>query len=192
MRCDRELPCSNCVRANRESCVYDKSDHLHTSTQPPASEGVLPQTERPYFESPFASAFRPLQDSTAKEDVSNLATGSDRATNSSYTTQPSSSNTPTPLSQPSATSLDITADQRGNTVPPSVPVLPPVVIENYNTGPSTSAVAELCNERDREDLFGRPQVRGRLVIHKSRLFGQSHWMNGCDSVSSYTPYHPTP
>ncbi|KAH0848284.1 putative C6 transcription factor [Fonsecaea pedrosoi] len=30
----------------------------------------------------------------------------------------------------------------------------------------------------RQDFFGEPRISGRTVFHKSRQFGQSHWMNG--------------
>lgn len=34
----------------------------------------------------------------------------------------------------------------------------------------------------RQDFFGEPRILGRTVFHKSRQFGQSHWMNGVAMV----------
>ncbi|KAK4937112.1 hypothetical protein LTR10_022164 [Elasticomyces elasticus] len=173
-RCDRQTPCNNCVRANRENCVYEDHPPLPTSTEPCVSEDPPLQSQRQYSESSFASVLRPLGNSLALEGVSDL---------SSSTTRPGSPNAQAAISQPSAAtaSNDITTRHREPSGAEVVPASLLAVNAEYNASTATSGAAELSSTKDQDDLFGRPQVRGRLVIHKSRLFGQSHWMNGCYS-----------
>ena len=184
VKCNRELPCNNCVRAHRKECVYEDHPHLRMSTEPCASERLPSQPERQCFDSTIASTLQPLHNSIGHEAVSDISIRSPVASDPySFTTLSGSSNSRTPISESSAASINLTTGQNGRAGPSRVPVALPIV-NDYNTNPTTSGAAELCNRKDRDDLFGRPQIRGRLVIHKSRLFGQSHWMNGCDSVSS--------
>ncbi|KAI1623538.1 hypothetical protein EDD37DRAFT_427703 [Exophiala viscosa] len=175
-RCNRELPCNNCVRANREDCVYEDYPPLRTSTEPCVSEDPPLQPQPQSSKSSFVNT------STFYEDDSNISIRSPVASGPySFTTLPGSSNSRTPGSEPSAASIAITTVQNGRAGLSRVPGTLSVVNEDYETGPATSGAAELCHRKDQDDFFGRPQIRGRLVIHKSRLFGQSHWMNGCDS-----------
>ncbi len=42
---------------------------------------------------------------------------------------------------------------------------------------------EASQDRIENGLFGAPRMFGRTVLHKSRQFGQSHWINGVSVVS---------
>jgi hypothetical protein len=47
----------------------------------------------------------------------------------------------------------------------------------------TRDLPEASQDRIENGLFGAPRMLGRTVLHKSRQFGQSHWINGISVVS---------
>ena len=60
----------------------------------------------------------------------------------------------------------------------------PVPTSNSNVETTTSRVAGTFYVHESRS-FDQPQAITRSVTHKTRLFGQSHWINGVIQISSY-------
>lgn len=58
----------------------------------------------------------------------------------------------------------------------------PVPTSNSNIETTTSSIAGTFYVHESR-LLGKAQVISRSVMHKTRLFGQSHWINGVALVS---------
>ncbi|KAK5451414.1 hypothetical protein LTS15_008178 [Exophiala xenobiotica] len=148
IRCNRELPCNNCLRSKNAACVYEEyytpvprrrqnqSQSVHEQHSPISFEGVSASIGGNNASIP---ASKPSDGDVAsmKNRIRDLERQLSQATgNTSKTNTPAS-----------------------------------VTI-------ATRDLPEASQDRIENGLFGAPRMFGRTVLHKSRQFGQSHWING--------------
>ncbi|KAK3381478.1 hypothetical protein B0H63DRAFT_475812 [Podospora didyma] len=162
IRCNRESPCSNCVRSGVEHCVYDNNN------PPPLAR---PRTQAP---GPVAG---PLP---------TLAAGPPSSTTALSTAIPRHSPRSLAASSTASTlaaSGDVDGltrrikqleDQLSKVAPTSAPSPNPNGIET-----TTSRIGGIIHVH-------REQGISRSISHKKRLFGQSHWINAVVSLSHDT------
>ncbi|KAK0621637.1 hypothetical protein B0T17DRAFT_591484 [Bombardia bombarda] len=155
LRCNRETPCSNCVRSRTEACVYENSIH------PPAS-----RSPRQLALSTDGSTTTSISSAAA------LLVPSQPSTASSPTSQP-----------PSASEIESMKsrirqleEKLSKTTPNSM---------FFSSAPSSSSDVEITASRlfgafhfHRDSSSSQPQPITRSVTHKTRFYGQSHWING--------------
>lgn len=63
------------------------------------------------------------------------------------------------------------------------PTRPSELPTNSNEMSSMSSIPVTFYGNHDSHLFGEAQVTSRSIMHKSRLFGQSHWSNAVAGVS---------
>ncbi|KAI5460408.1 putative C6 transcription factor [Mariannaea sp. PMI_226] len=172
IRCNREVPCSNCVRSKSSPCVYE-----HAPPPPVAvkrSVGTITPDES-------VPAIR------CKTIIGGTSTASDTSTAPSHA----------PTSMPSEiTSASMTSDQAllGDlqSMKRRIQELEMqlarttetnkkhhLVSQNHDIETVSSALAgTLYLEHHSEKFSTKIASTTRSVMHKTRLFGQSHWING--------------
>lgn len=181
-RCNRQSPCSNCVRSRRkEACVYDEEpqparprprsiqpDHRHTPAQP--------------LQMPNGNVPAELTASTTSTCLDSSA---------SVTAEPTSPATDT--TQVSARDIDLMQSkirhleqQLFKATPKSVNTAtvatPATDIET--TSSKFAGTFHVHGSNTASTLFGRSALMSRSISHKTRLLGQSHWMNGAVPIVS--------
>ncbi|KAK0654818.1 hypothetical protein B0T16DRAFT_450576 [Cercophora newfieldiana] len=149
IRCDRETPCGNCVKSDKAVCDYG-------SNNPPPSLPIVTQREH---EQNSAQADRETRRPTPTPTTSSSRSGID-----------------TPLSTQSGASPAYSS---------SSTIFGPAPATSANA--ATSAKATLAGlsdafyvhyEQEQETASETPsQHIPRCVTHKTRLFGQSHWVS---------------
>lgn len=177
IRCNRETPCSNCIRFKTESCTYE----TQISREPRSC------TQRPI-------SIQPRHDTTGSTTTANVPS------RLSLQDESSSTNTRTDGSSHAAFELEamrarITeledelarANSRASS-PYSVVASTPVSTYSVRTVSCLASTIDVLQEIRAPG--GAAIARG--IVHKNRLFGQSHWMNGfiivriLRSTSNYT------
>jgi hypothetical protein len=69
-----------------------------------------------------------------------------------------------------------------------MPIQSPVLDLNSNIETTTSRIGGTFYVHRDSRLIGQPRAIARSVTHKTRVFGQSHWINGVALVSSCAIY----
>ncbi|RAH85809.1 hypothetical protein BO86DRAFT_445652 [Aspergillus japonicus CBS 114.51] len=185
IKCDRQLPCSHCTRSGNEAtCEYDNTE---LSRPPQSAFGVTPTRPDPYA-IPTEGALH-----TSRTAPYTIPTGGTLHTSRTASSVPSphsaahttastkASTVASPQSDPNVEALKDRVrqlEQRlAETVakpaiqPPPVAPIPEVV----TAGSTLTGLFHLHHENDP----ARPAVAiTRSIMHKSRLFGQSFWING--------------
>ncbi|KAE8153572.1 hypothetical protein BDV25DRAFT_149100 [Aspergillus avenaceus] len=171
-RCDRKVPCSNCVRSKNAHCVYTShpSDHPRRPDHGQRTELVFAQADG---RNPYLSPV----------DQPSLSKPSTDAGHAAASIVGSSTNAPTPTSQASGREVEAMKSRireleeqlaKATQGAPQASVPAPVV--------TVSAAVPVVDQSSLtyvdSQLFGETQVITRSIIHKSRMFGQSHWING--------------
>ncbi|KAM7192391.1 putative C6 transcription factor [Naviculisporaceae sp. PSN 640] len=162
IRCNRDSPCSNCVRSRNQTCVYDASVQLPASHSPVSpSQLTVPPFQR----------------------------GRSRSTSNLHSEQsPGNTGRANTLPFPSSNSPSSTRDADLESLRNQVRQLEEQL---QHQGRSNNSQVEPLNqsiETTTSELAGTFHVqhesrpndqpsRARLV-HKARVFGQSHWSNG--------------
>ncbi|ORY19557.1 hypothetical protein BCR34DRAFT_471780 [Clohesyomyces aquaticus] len=150
IRCNQETPCSNCIRSKSASCVYDN--------QSPRQAPRLAQ--RPKVHESL------IPKDQASTTASNYSRSLDNSTSAS-----------TPASLSSVSNVD-TIRAKIRELEAQLPrkirefATPPPTIET-----STSSIAGVFHLQRENRLPGQAHVVSS-VLHKTRYFGQSHWING--------------
>lgn len=162
IRCNRETPCSNCIRSKRESCTYE------TQTLPEARLC----TQRPTF-------IQPRHDTTGSTIATNIPSQLSIHGDSSF------SNTRKDGSNHAAFELE-TMRARISELEDRLARVDSSVGSPYSTTTSTSVskssvrtvscFASTVNVLQEIRTPGGAAI-SRGIAHKNRLFGQSHWMN---------------
>jgi hypothetical protein len=167
IRCNRERPCSNCLRSRSEACVYE-NPNLPILPHPP---------QRP------SDLSYPIQAGVS------VSTTLDRASSTSGSTLPSLVNTsivtsPTSsLSQPSTEDADsLRLKLRVRQLEYQLSKANIIPIPSRASTPN-STITETTNSRlggtfhvhCESTPSDQPQVIARSLTHKTRLLGQSHW-----------------
>ncbi|KIA75862.1 Zn(II)2Cys6 transcription factor [Aspergillus ustus] len=191
IRCNRESPCSNCIKSKSEPCVYDSNDALrpqqhlgfrhtleldlakassHSALAPqpqhaPQAPQVPPQVVRQEMLPPSANVSR--DPSAASRSVPSSSKGSSSRTSLSAISEVESlrSKIQRLEEQLSKVSQESRASPR------------PDVQPDIETATSGIAGTFHINRENRID-DERHAVSKTVVMHKSRLFGPSHWAQG--------------
>lgn len=180
IKCNRESPCSNCLRSKSGNCVYESLSPPPSRRHRHARISDLDRPEPDIYQFP-----KPTDISS---DTNRYATVSKSQSNSTSgfasSTEPS-----TPASQSSSReveSLRIKIQQledqllRANRRSAGLSVPSP----NYNISTTTSHIAGTYHVQEEVPADGRIPTISRTIMHKTRVFGQSHWMNGVAQVRS--------
>ncbi|KAH6989638.1 hypothetical protein BKA56DRAFT_476854 [Ilyonectria sp. MPI-CAGE-AT-0026] len=169
IRCNREAPCNNCMRSKNEQCVYE--------THPSQAPRQIRPTNTP--------AQLPRQPHhIAPNTTSTASTGSTVSSHPLVSSGPSSTNT----SSPAGPTLSHDVEYLRNRIRQLEDELPKTKIHSAQTPsltPSSTTSIETQTSRlagtfhiHRNTLFGQANVFSRGIMHKTRMFGQSHWING--------------
>lgn len=176
MRCNRETPCSNCVRSKNEACVYESN-----STPPPRQHlGLSPKARQPV---PSISSYSTSRASTVSSypSSSHVATS---ASESDLASQPSAQDAESLKSQ-----IRQLEEQLSAVTPPSIQS-PASTANPNNIDAITSSMGGTFYVHHEVHACGKPQATPCGVSRKTRLFGKSHWMNGVSLVSSCDMHEP--
>ncbi|KAL4916748.1 hypothetical protein BDW62DRAFT_211719 [Aspergillus aurantiobrunneus] len=157
IRCNRECPCSNCIKSKSHPCVYDNDAHQHLGFSRTA-ELDLAKTSRG----------RP-QILTPDGDASQVPSYASRSL-------PSSSKGSVSEVESLRSTIKRLEEQLSKVTQPN-PQPPPSATPNIETTTSQIAGTFHVNHESRLDDNSRSVTRN-VVIHKSRLFGASHWAQG--------------
>ena len=178
LRCDRQSPCSNCVRSRDAVCVYESSVPL--SRRLPLSHGQgtpLVVRERLGDLEPVDSISESSQQSTTtgQGSTSRSASGLGAATPTTPATQ---------VSVQDVASMRDKIRQLEEQLSTSAPkaVESPASHSASSVVTATSRLGGTYYFHREASPFGSSQLVTRSVTHKSRFFGQSHWLNGIAMV----------
>lgn len=174
IRCNRGHPCNNCLRSRGGQCVYEPLSPPRHARQHRATVSSE-QTQ-------FASIDNP----------SNASRSSGQTPQSSFPV--CSSTTPsTPASNLSAVEVEslryrikqledrLSQDTRGD-ASSNAPS------PNVDIRKTTSQIGGTFYTQREAPTASHAPIISRSIMHKTRLFGQSHWMNGVAQVSLISSY----
>ncbi|KAK2783882.1 hypothetical protein FQN52_009401 [Onygenales sp. PD_12] len=166
IRCNREWPCNNCAKSRNKTCVYESDSSPSLATR---NSRVLPQVSAPQYAKP-------------SNQIADSSGGS--ATTHGFPSPPSLGTRPLmPSSEVSAREVEVMKSRikeleeqlsrtRVASREPSVPVI------NSNVEIKSSLTVGDISVRYESRVPGEAQtLSSSSVFHKSRLFGQSHWVN---------------
>lgn len=170
IKCNRENPCSNCVRSRTATCIYEKVESLKyrigQSQQTAQNATYGPRESLPFDkESTTSGSAFPSNQSSSRIDGS---VGS--STDATHTSQQHS--TRDDESVRLKLRIKELEEQLSNAT--LAPVKSPVVPPRLNIETTTSHIGGTYHVHC-ERLPGQNESVARGVTHKSRLFGQSHW-----------------
>lgn len=162
VRCNRETPCSNCVRCRNEACVYE----THPSQSPlqhlgpgQGSRGLLAIDRAP-------SSSR---ESTLSNFLSNTLVASSSASAPALASPASAQDVEGMAGRIKQLEEQLSKAQRLTQSLASTP--------NSNIETTTSSLGGTFHLHRESRALGLSQVITRSVTHKTRMFGQSHWIN---------------
>ncbi|KAI0385597.1 putative C6 transcription factor [Hypomontagnella monticulosa] len=178
IRCNRENPCSNCVRSKSGNCIYENYISPPPPSQRPIPLGQGPRRDEPHF-SPTNSI--PSAVVTATTAPSHTSNPSPKA--------PSSRTTSTRASQQSSQdveTLKVKIRQLEERLSRTNQTLSrsPAPSSNSNIEVISTGISGTFYVHHEDQLAGQPQGIDRHVSHKSRFFGQSHWITGFAAARS--------
>ncbi|KPM41010.1 hypothetical protein AK830_g5519 [Neonectria ditissima] len=177
IRCNRETPCSNCMRSKNDACVYEK----HPSHPQPLQHHVG-QIE--------TARVAPVQEPRRLRPLMPVDTASSTSQGSTTSSRPMSSlPTSTATSPPSDPSVaqDVEhlrsrirqlEDELAKVSSKANETSAPASASNLDIEPAAPQPAAPFRMHGESRLFGEVYLISRSVIHKTRLFGQSHWVHG--------------
>ncbi|XHG06286.1 hypothetical protein AWENTII_009491 [Aspergillus wentii] len=172
IKCNREYPCSNCLRSKKNRCVYE------SLSPPPRQRLRHGQTTAPdrAREPEERQTLSLDQGSTVSSDTTAQTLQSGQLVASS--TAPS-----TPGSQSSAReveSLRFRIKQLEEQLSKATrrPVTSTDASSDTNITTIKSYLAGTFHVHHQRPAAGQDATIPRTIMHKTRLFGQSHWMNG--------------
>ncbi|KAI2624648.1 putative C6 transcription factor [Hypomontagnella submonticulosa] len=178
IRCNRESPCSNCVRSKSGNCFYENYISPPPPSQRPIALGQGPRRDEPHFSPPTNSISSAITATTAPTHTSNP---SPRA--------PSSTTASTRASQQSSQDVESLKvrirqleDRLSRTYQASS--RSPAPSSNSNIEVISTGISGTFYVHHDDQLVGPSQSIHRSVSHKSRVFGQSHWITGFAAARS--------
>lgn len=194
-RCNRQSPCSNCVRSRRkEACVYDEEP-------PPARP--RPRSIQPDQVHTPANAAQLQNGPNGNVPVAPTASTTTTCPGSSASVVAEPSSPATDITQLSARNIDLMQSRIRNLEQQlSKATSKAVQITKTAATPATdiettsskfAGTFHVHGSNASSALFGRSALMSRSISHKTRLLGQSHWMNGAvpivsDSVPQLTKH----
>ncbi|KAF3071175.1 hypothetical protein GL218_00223 [Daldinia childiae] len=153
IRCNRESPCSNCVRSKNASCIYEnhflqpqQATELHSSISPIAEVAVPSLTSK---SSPRAASTTTASTAATYQSSQDIEFLKNKIKQLEER-----------LSQSNETSQS------------------PIQTPGSNIEAISSRIGGTFYVHHEDPLAGQPQNISRSVTHKSRMFGQSHWITG--------------
>lgn len=163
IRCNRESPCSNCVRSKNANCIYE-----NLFSQPQQA------TELHSSISPIAAVAAPSLTSKSSPRVASTTTASTAA---GY-----QSSQDIEFLKNKIKELEERLSQSNGTSQS------PIQTPGSNIEAISSRIGGTFYVHHEEPLAGQPQNISRSVTHKSRMFGQSHWITGMALVCFRVAY----
>ncbi|KAL1868871.1 hypothetical protein VTK73DRAFT_3451 [Phialemonium thermophilum] len=193
IRCNRESPCSNCIRSKNTACVYENAGPpLVASRYPQSHLEVAPSTAS------ATSASRASSTSRGSASLSHASSSMMAGGGGASYTNPSCYSShlyPSDASPRDAESLPCQIqrleERLGRSAPTSASS-PALTTTNSTIETATSRIAGTIHLHREGHSPGKPPAITRSITHKRRLFGQSHWINGISSFQdillSIDPY----
>ncbi|CAH0055872.1 unnamed protein product [Clonostachys solani] len=190
IRCNKEAPCSNCIRSKVPdgTCVYDNPNSTPTRRQPesnlqptqaqqpilaPKSASVVQTTER---DSSIPGQLDPVTESGATlsndDDVAKSTMPPTRVTSPS---QSSRDTTKTRIAQLEEEILRLKRLGSEDLSITSISNPSPVYQKNIIEEAAVASKGLASISEFRSEIFGEARFTSRYIMHKRRLFGQSHW-----------------
>ncbi|PGH04424.1 hypothetical protein AJ79_07080 [Helicocarpus griseus UAMH5409] len=174
IRCNRETPCSNCDRSKNQSCIYENDlSHVPWRNMPRLSESQLNNLNNSITASETSiSSGEPTGPNISQillATPSNSTPASTSASQSFTTEVNSLKNKVKELEEQLQKATGRTAHSCAET---------PTSTSTPNIETTSSTLAGTFSVHRENRLLGEAQAISRGVLHKSRLFGQSHWING--------------
>jgi len=177
IRCNREIPCNNCVRTKKESCTYD------SQLPPPLPLGKLgePKTGRGHGSNVDQRAYPEGLSKNLSTPRPSVATTDIRDTSATASILVGSGNDT--LRASNVANLDVGALQirikhlEEQLSKATQSTTPPKSTSRQGTAINATYLSNI-QHRHESRLFGSTHIISRGVMHKNRLYGQSHWGNG--------------
>ena len=204
IRCNRETPCSNCTKSKNATCVY--RDPPRAPRPPPHSgrrQGAFGDTSQP-TNARLAPGLAPGPASAPAPDLagaapltpcSGIPSSSSNTANHHRPSRPASA---APANSIAESSLD--SRSPGHYVPPGRIRAAPEHAASSAPSPANTPVSTFTKNSRVETktlnfsggfyfhtehkLACQPQAITRSVSHKTRMFGQSHWVNSIGLVTN--------
>lgn len=172
IRCNRETPCSNCLRSKHNTCVYEKQSfrppRQHVGQGPPSEHSQLQRSGEPV----------PIH------RTSSTSRGSPVLRNSSTSLMNSSTSASNLVDHPSPQDVE-SMKLKIRQLEEELAKLSPSSIQSSD--PKSSPKTQMTTSQVGMTLYvhcEQPQAIIRSITHKTRVFGQSHWISGVAQVSS--------
>lgn len=180
-RCNRQSPCSNCVRSRRkEACIYD---------QEPQPVRPRPRSIQPDISQAPVQALR-VVDAHVSAGLAASTTPAVTYPDSTATIVAEPASPTTDATQVSPRNIDLMQsrikhlEQQLYKAVSQSTAAAPVVTPASDIETTSSKFAGTFHVHGSSTLFGSPALMSRSISHKTRLLGQSHWMNGAVPVVS--------
>jgi hypothetical protein len=172
MRCNRGSPCSNCMRARKGECIYENP--------PPAERSTASQDHVAEIGGDF-NAFLSLP---TPEDL--VASANSGLPGVSTGAASSSTGAPTPVSQSSVQELDMLRN-RVRQLESQLSSNSATPLQSHISTPASTLETSTSRLGGTFHLHSQRQHVGalatpRAISHKSRFFGQSHFVCGLPLV----------
>ncbi|KAL7910360.1 hypothetical protein GGI35DRAFT_448582 [Trichoderma velutinum] len=171
IRCNREIPCNNCLRARNAVCVYDDRPRI-----------VQPQRLGQSSEVVAASLISRSLDSTSADGTSSASGVSAVSSLPSKATWASATDVVALARQIAVSDIEALKSEIGqlkeqlfNATVKSTQVYSGA--PDFQIETRSSRMGGTFHIHGDSRLRGQPQLIPRNLTHKTRLFGQSHWMN---------------
>jgi hypothetical protein len=171
IRCNRETPCSNCVRSRDAACIYEAE-----AVQSENPGRIAPLRPRPNNSNDANTMARPVLSGVAGHSFPAPMTPSSMTSNTSIELDAMRSRVAELESQLSQTTT--TAPPRPiatSTTDHSFVVSTPTPTHPFRV---TSGLCGYLDVLQDSRAFGHAPAISRAISHKNRVFGQTHWMNG--------------
>ncbi|KAI0843665.1 putative C6 transcription factor [Hypoxylon sp. FL0890] len=179
LRCSRESPCSNCVKSRSGNCVYDNYvPHSRDRTAEHASGG-------PYWESHYLTPTSSITSTFPSHTSRSPPRAATSTAAPTFAGQQPSQEVESLRSQ--IKQLEEQMAKATRTSP-----RPPASTSDCNIEAISSRVSGTFYVHRESRSTGESQTISRSVTHKTRVFGQSHWITGFSLVQNlitiFEPY----
>ncbi|KAI0131801.1 hypothetical protein BJ170DRAFT_221422 [Xylariales sp. AK1849] len=175
IRCNRENPCSNCLRSKNHDCVYenqfDTQRHLQRLSPRPSSDGTTQDISSHSHGSHVPGSCSKSRDQSTPGSQRSMP--QDPSYSSTSWTNRNSTKAASPGSQQSGLTVDALNSRIKNLEQRLSHSFPPHIADH----PASVANPETANTI-RSQLVADIHTTDRGVMSKTRLFGRTHWMNG--------------
>ncbi|KAH8668700.1 hypothetical protein BX600DRAFT_548995 [Xylariales sp. PMI_506] len=188
VRCNREVPCSNCIRSKQDACVYESQPaHLQSSAPIQKSQPIMAKTL------PLAL----LPQGPKIKHPSSIGSSNSNSTGHFSTSSPQNHHNP---SMPSSLVSNTEAEAMKARIRQLEEQLAQITQSgllkpSFKERPAGESVSEYHIDIH-NDFVGDVHSVDRGTVHKTRLFGQSHWSHGVilfkDIFEQMDPYLQDP